>query len=316
MPTSPNVQNYHIGKGIVSFKEAGASDFVDLGNAPSFVYTPTIEKLEHFSSREGVKTKDFTAITQTGATITFTLDEITGLNLAFFALAEQGTDTDGNITVSGLSEDRVRRRDQGRRHQRHRPAGRLPSPPSRSSRPVISVSSPPRMSSRCSRSRPRCRRMPTATSASGPSATKPQQHEVKHGRPSGHCAIDGGRGRQDRRHSGSSCAACMAMPSHPLSRAFPRLGSLLSGDVGGDIGSRLIARFGAAVGPIIAAGCGHLGDEKYEQHAGTLLLEHQLKLVTGNHRADIPKRVQPLRRGTDEPDRRGKRRSKDPSKCA
>ena len=104
MPTSPNVQNYHIGKGIVSFKEAGSGSFVDLGNAPSFQYSPAVEKLEHFSSREGVKTKDFTAITQVGATITFTLDEITGHNLSFFALAEQGTDTDGNITLSGLSK--------------------------------------------------------------------------------------------------------------------------------------------------------------------------------------------------------------------
>jgi hypothetical protein len=104
MPTSPNVQNYHIGKGIVSFKETGSGSFTDLGNAPSFQYSPAIEKLEHFSSREGVKTKDFTAITQVGATITFTLDEITGYNLAFFALAEQGTDTDGNITLSGLSK--------------------------------------------------------------------------------------------------------------------------------------------------------------------------------------------------------------------
>jgi hypothetical protein len=104
MPTSPNVANYHIGKGIVSFKETGASVYTDLGNAPSFTYTPTIEKLEHFSSREGVKTKDFTAVTSVGATITLTLDEITGLNLSFFALAEQGTDTDNNITLSGLSK--------------------------------------------------------------------------------------------------------------------------------------------------------------------------------------------------------------------
>ena len=34
-----------------------------------------------------------------------------------------------------------------------------------------------------------------------------------------------------------------------------------------------------AIGPIIAAGCGHIGDEKYEQHAGTLLVEYQLNLV-------------------------------------
>jgi len=104
MPASPNVQNYHIGKGIVSFKETGASVFTDLGNAPSFQYTPTVEKLEHFSAREGVKTKDFTAITQAGATITFTLDEITGLNLSFFSLAETSTDTDGNVTLAGMSK--------------------------------------------------------------------------------------------------------------------------------------------------------------------------------------------------------------------
>ena len=104
MPTSPNVNNYHIGKGIVSFKEAGSGTYTDLGNAPSFTYEPAVEKLEHFSSREGVKTKDFTAITQVGATITFTLDEITAENLAFFALAEQGVGTDGSVTLSGLTK--------------------------------------------------------------------------------------------------------------------------------------------------------------------------------------------------------------------
>jgi hypothetical protein len=104
MPTSPSIQNYHIGKGIVSFKEDGASTFVDLGNAPSFVWSPTIEKKEHFSSREGVKVKDFTAITQTGATIKMTLDEINGENLALFTLGEVGTDTDGNVTVAAFQK--------------------------------------------------------------------------------------------------------------------------------------------------------------------------------------------------------------------
>ena len=104
MPTSPNVQNYHIGKGVVSFKEAGGSTFTDLGNAPSFVYTPTVEKKEHFSSREGIKTKDFTAITQVGATVKFTLDEITATNLAFFALGEVDTTVPGAITINGLSK--------------------------------------------------------------------------------------------------------------------------------------------------------------------------------------------------------------------
>jgi hypothetical protein len=59
---------------------------------------------------------------------------------------------------------------------------------------------------------------------------------------------------------------------------FPELGLLLGGG-GIDIGPRLIERLGSAIGSIIAAGCGHLGDEKYEQHAGTLLVEYQLKLL-------------------------------------
>jgi hypothetical protein len=58
---------------------------------------------------------------------------------------------------------------------------------------------------------------------------------------------------------------------------FPELGLLLGG--GADIGPRLLERFGGAIGPIIAAGCGHLGEEKYEQHAATLLVEHQLILL-------------------------------------
>ena len=59
---------------------------------------------------------------------------------------------------------------------------------------------------------------------------------------------------------------------------FPELGLLLGG-ADGNISSKLIERFGGAIGPIIAAGCGHLGDEKYEQHAGTLLVEYQLRLL-------------------------------------
>lgn len=104
MPASPDVQNYHIGKGIVSFKEVGGAAFVDLGNAPSFVYTPSVEKKEHFSSREGIKTKDFTAVTQIGATIKIQLDEITGENLAIFALGDIDTTTPGAATINGMSK--------------------------------------------------------------------------------------------------------------------------------------------------------------------------------------------------------------------
>jgi hypothetical protein len=107
MPASPSIQNYHIGKGVVSFKEDGAASFADLGNAPSFVWTPTVEKKEHFSSREGVKVKDFSAITQIGATIKMTLDEINAENLSLFTLGEIGTDTDGNVTVVAFKKTEI-----------------------------------------------------------------------------------------------------------------------------------------------------------------------------------------------------------------
>ena len=51
-----------------------------------------------------MKTKDFTAITQVGATITLKLDEITGENLAIFALGEIDTTTPGSAVISGLSK--------------------------------------------------------------------------------------------------------------------------------------------------------------------------------------------------------------------
>src|SRR5262245_39945093 len=104
MPVPPNVRNYHIGKGIVSFKETGSATYIDLGNAPLFQYAPTVTKLDHFSARQGVKTKDFSPVSQVGATITMHLDEITGLNLGFFALCHVDEATSGNVVLGGLTK--------------------------------------------------------------------------------------------------------------------------------------------------------------------------------------------------------------------
>jgi len=60
---------------------------------------------------------------------------------------------------------------------------------------------------------------------------------------------------------------------------FPELKSLVDGGPGDSFLPRLIQGCGAAVGPIIAAGCGHLADETYEQHAAKLLPEHQMKFL-------------------------------------
>jgi hypothetical protein len=60
---------------------------------------------------------------------------------------------------------------------------------------------------------------------------------------------------------------------------FPELKTLVNGGLGDDFLPRIIQACGAAVGPIIAAGCGHLADEAYEARGAVLLPEHQLKFL-------------------------------------
>jgi hypothetical protein len=69
---------------------------------------------------------------------------------------------------------------------------------------------------------------------------------------------------------------------------FPEVRSLISGGVGDSLVPRLIEGCAAAVGPIIAAGCGHLADAIYEQHAAKLLPEYQLKFLTAIFRLTFP----------------------------
>jgi len=71
-----------------------------------------------------------------------------------------------------------------------------------------------------------------------------------------------------------------------IASRFPTLVMLLAG--GDNMVPRLISQFGFVIGPIIAAGCGHLGDEKYEQHASTLAVEDQFRLVTAIYRLTFP----------------------------
>src|SRR5207247_53556 len=55
-------------------------------------------------SRGGRRTKDFTVITQVGATVKGTFDEITGQTLSIFALGPVVENTDGTVTIDGLTD--------------------------------------------------------------------------------------------------------------------------------------------------------------------------------------------------------------------
>lgn len=85
---SPNVGNYFVGKGRVQFKPEGSSNWRYMGNCPSFEFEATLETLDHFSSMEGVKSKDETIILSKGGTLTMQLEELTPANLAIFLLAD------------------------------------------------------------------------------------------------------------------------------------------------------------------------------------------------------------------------------------
>jgi hypothetical protein len=62
-----------------------------------------------------------------------------------------------------------------------------------------------------------------------------------------------------------------------IAARFPNLIALFA--AAGDNLVLLMSSFGPAIGPVIAAGCDQLGDEKQEAAASRLLVEDQIKLV-------------------------------------
>jgi hypothetical protein len=106
MPEAPSTLNYYLGKGILMFDRFDAdglpTGLYDLGNAPAFSIQPVIEKLAHYSSRGGVREKDLEVVIQVGATVKFTLDEMSAKNLAMAMLG----DVSGN-TVHGLTSPQL-----------------------------------------------------------------------------------------------------------------------------------------------------------------------------------------------------------------
>lgn len=106
-------EDYNLGRGKVSFAELDASnhpkDYRDLGNASEFNISVETEKLEHQSSREGLKTVDKEVVISQKVNLTITLDELNHENLAMFfsgatateanSIAATGVTGNGNLTV-------------------------------------------------------------------------------------------------------------------------------------------------------------------------------------------------------------------------
>lgn len=101
---SPNVDNYIVGKGVVKWKPEGDTVYRDVGNVPSFEITITVTKLDHFSSRQGVKFKDKSVVLEKSATVKFVLEEFTGENLAMAFLGDLGAGPPITVDIFTLSE--------------------------------------------------------------------------------------------------------------------------------------------------------------------------------------------------------------------
>jgi hypothetical protein len=73
---------------------------------------------------------------------------------------------------------------------------------------------------------------------------------------------------------------------------FPAMIAVFAG--GGDNVVTLFSSLGQAAGAIIAAGCGHLGDENAEQIAGSFLFEDQLRLFKAIFALTFPNGLSPV----------------------
>lgn len=102
---SPDIRNYYIGKGTVEIMLATESTWRDVGNVPVFEFTPNLTKLDHYSSRNGVKKKDRVVITEKSGTIKMQMDEFTTHNLALALMGAIGTNSAGQEEIDIFSEN-------------------------------------------------------------------------------------------------------------------------------------------------------------------------------------------------------------------
>lgn len=100
---APNVGNYYVGRGYLSMKLAGDADYVDCGNCTTFEFQAQPTLLNHFSSRQGVRTKDLVVVTELSATLNMSLEEFTARNMAAYMLADMPAES-GNFEIDMFSQ--------------------------------------------------------------------------------------------------------------------------------------------------------------------------------------------------------------------
>lgn len=106
---APNPDNYIVGKGRLYFLPntvGGTPDIMDypVGNVTEFELTPTVEKLDHFSSMTGVKAKDKSVTTSRGYTARVVMEEWTPANMRLMLAGAPDVSNLAAVTINIGSE--------------------------------------------------------------------------------------------------------------------------------------------------------------------------------------------------------------------
>lgn len=106
MPTSPDILNLYIGKGIVKFTPTGGAER-DVGEVSVFSTEPNIETLPYNSNRSGIRKKVREVTVETSLTLTMQMDEVTAENLSMAMMSDVVENTDGTKSLRIMSKSQV-----------------------------------------------------------------------------------------------------------------------------------------------------------------------------------------------------------------
>lgn len=110
MPASlspTDTDNLRVGKGIVSFQVEGADEARDLGEVSEAEISLTIEKLDYFTSRSGVRSKVKSVVLERGGTFRMVMNTMVPANLALFFLGTVEENGIGQPTFDILDSDAI-----------------------------------------------------------------------------------------------------------------------------------------------------------------------------------------------------------------
>lgn len=105
--SSPDTGNLTVSKGALSISTdlTGLGTFRHMGNAPEIEMSLEIEKLEHFTSLSGIRSKDKTVVLERSGELRAILEEYTPDNLSLWAMGTVDLLAAGGPSIDILSED-------------------------------------------------------------------------------------------------------------------------------------------------------------------------------------------------------------------